>query len=338
MHELIKYINTGCLKRIDLILTCLGNRIPFHKNAEKISSRMRSHIDLKKNGNYGHHSHYILVEPMTFEVKHITELSKYLNKELKDDLYGAYIHGSIGADEKIHYSDVDALVILRDDVFKNPTRLAATAYKLNRALKYFYKIDPLQHHGWFVLTEGDLRDYPQTYFPHELFNHARSLLPDKGINIKICFDPEKQDYETPFLDLARGIRMQLEKGCCPRNMYQLKGLLSRFMLLPAVYCQARDIKGVFKKFSFDAARKDFSTSAWAIMDEVSVIRANWHYSLNPVRRYFMTRRSPLWIRLKRNIGPRIPPCLKKHLSTGFYQRMLNLIEQMEEKLHEIQAR
>lgn len=337
-RELAAYINSGCLSRTDRIISFFFRRMLFYKNARKISTRITSPINPENSSNNGSHSHHILVEPMNFPEKYITVLGKYLNKELKDDLYGAYIHGSIGADEKIHYSDVDALIIIEDDVFQNPTRLAATAYKLNRALKYFYKIDPLQHHGWFVLTEGDLSDYPQTYFPRELFKYARSLLPDKGMNIKLCFDPGKQDYKTPFLDLALGIRLQLEKGGCPGNMYQLKGLLSRFMLLPALYCQARDRKGIFKKFSFDAAREDFSASAWAIMDEVSGIRANWHYSLNPVRRYFMTRISPLWIRLKRNVAPRIPPGLKKKLTTGFYQRILDLIEQMEEKLHEIQAR
>jgi len=331
-RHLVRYINSGCLKRMDVLLSFFFPALPLFLNASKVSNMLNRLKDVRERDKENFQFQEIFIEPYQCQYPYIEAMRNFLVETLKDDLYGAYIHGSLAMDEKIAYSDVDALIIIKDEVFQNPRRLAETACKLNRALKYFYKIDLLQHHGWFVLTESDLRDYPQTYFPWEIFKYAQSLLPEKGLKIKLSFDPEKQDYKTPFLDLVLGIRFQLENHGYPRNMYQLKGLLSRFMLLPTLYCQARDRKGVFKKFSFDAARKDFSPSDWAIMDEVSDIRSNWHFSLGPIRRYFMTRRSSLWIRLKRKVGPRIPPGLKRKLTTGFYQRIFDLIEQMEEKL------
>lgn len=341
-QSLARYINSGCLRRRDVVISFFSSALLFFLNAKRVlemyNNRSKSiKKESKKNERKNVCLYEITLEPFPNSDPGINALRNFLLDTLNRDLCGAYIHGSMAVDEKINYSDVDALVIIKDEAFQKTSRLARVSYKLNKALTYFHKIDPLQHHGWFVLTESDLRDYPQTYFPWELFKHAKSLFPAKGLDIKLTFVPGIQDYKTPYMDLALGIRWQLENGRYPGNMYQLKGLLSRFMLLPVLYCQARDRKGIFKKFSFDAARKDFPASAWAIMDEVSAIRSAWHYSLDHLRRFLMTRRSPLWIRLKRRIGPRIPPGLKRKLSSGFYQRMLDLIEQMEEKLYEIQV-
>ncbi len=328
--QLVNYINAGCLMRNNKILHLLHASLPIKLSAPKITGEFTAAPDIAKENGFIDDT--IAVERYNGNNRYVLQMTDYLNKYLYDDLFGVYVHGSLGTYEEISYSDFDALVIIRNEVLENHKRLSYVAKKLYDARKIMHKMDPLQHHGWFVLTESDLIDYPQTYFPWEIFKYARSLLPDKGLNIKLSFDHGKQDYKTPFLELALGIRFQLENNGYPGNMYQLKGLLSRFMLLPALYCQARDRKGVFKKFSFDAARKDFLASDWAIMDEVSDIRSNWHFLLGPVRRYIMTRRSPLWLRFKRKVGPRIPPGLKSKLTAGFYQRIFDLIEQMEKKL------
>ena len=49
---------------------------------------------------------------------------------VKDDLFGAYVHGSLGNHEETGYSDFDALVIIKDNVFHSRHRLAALATKL----------------------------------------------------------------------------------------------------------------------------------------------------------------------------------------------------------------
>ncbi len=53
---------------------------------------------------------------------------------VKDDLFGAYVHGSLGTYEEIGYSDFDALVIIKDDVFHSRQRLAALAAELGPIL------------------------------------------------------------------------------------------------------------------------------------------------------------------------------------------------------------
>ena len=338
-QSLIRYINSGCLRRRDVLISFFFPTLPFFLNAKKISNLFDKVKKIEKENKEKDRKkvYNVSLESCQSSDTGIGALRDYLFHRLNRDLYGVYIHGSLGVDEKINYSDVDAFVIIKGEVFQNPRRLARTAYKLNKALRYFHKIDPLQHHGWFVIAEIELGNYPQTYFPAELFKYAKSLFPGKGLTFKLSVDPERQDYEIPFFNLAIGLRYQLENEDYPGNMYQLKGLLSRFMLLPALYCQAKNRKGIFKKSSFDEARKDFSPSDWSIMDEVSEIRLGWHYSITKVQRYLMSRRSPLLMRLKRKFGPKIPPDLKEKLSPGFYERILDLVDQMEEKLHEIQV-
>ena len=268
---------------------------------------------------------------------YVLQMTGYLDKYLYDDLFGVYVHGSLGTCEEIAYSDFDALVIIKNNVLENPGRLAYVAKKLYGARKFMHKMDPLQHHGWFVLTENDLEDYPQNYFPKELFKYAKSLFPVKGFNIKFSPDPLEQDSRAPFYGLAMSMRVELENEDYPRDMYQLKGLLSRFMLLPALYCLAKNGKGIFKKFSFAEAKKDFSDPVWRIMDEVSAIRREWRCSVNILQRYLISRTSPMLLRFKRKIGPKVPADIKKKLSLDFYEAILDLIEQMEEKLHEIKV-
>ena len=116
-------------------------------------------------------------------------------------------------------------------------------------------------------------------------------------------------------------------------MYQLKSLLSEFMLMPALYVQARDKKGVFKKFSFDLARKDFSKNDWEIMDEVSEIRLIWHYKMGWIKKKLFTSTNPLYRKLiTRYLSPKTPGDIKMKLPPAFYKNMKKLCSDMKKKI------
>ena len=57
------------------------------------------------------------------------------------------IHGSLGTDEDIAYSDFDALVIIRQIAFRDPRLLADICQKLTDLQRIMFLQDPLQHHG-----------------------------------------------------------------------------------------------------------------------------------------------------------------------------------------------
>ena len=110
------------------------------------------------------------------------------------------------------------------------------------------------------MTAFDLGYYCEAYFPVALFTHAKSLLEDRGRVLTLRRRAAGYELSAAFVRMADSIQNQLEKNRYPNNMYQLKSLLSRVMLLPALYVQARDGTGVWKADSFEMARKDFDST------------------------------------------------------------------------------
>ncbi len=222
---------------------------------------------------------------------------------VRHQLAGAYLHGSLATGEETQYSDFDALVVVRDDVMKAPARLTQLARSLCSARRIMLEADPLQHHGWFVLTESDLEYFDDSYMPVALLQFSKSLLPDQGLELRIQMRECSRDRHMTFGRVASGMETSLRSARLVSNLYYLKIALSQFMLLPALYVQARDQQGIFKKFSFEKARKDFSISQWHCMDHVSALRREWRYDLTRMRRFLLTHPGPL----RREIVARFAP-------------------------------
>lgn len=328
--SLSSYINGGYLSWQDLLFSLVSVQAVFNRNAPSIIQKYRTWIEsLSPRVTV---SSNLRIESYRGTNAHVRKMMQYLADHLQDDLAGAYVHGSLGVYDEIPYSDFDALVILKQEIFESAKRLANAAQKLHRALSIMYDYDPLQHHGWFVLVETELNSYPEPYFPLELFRYAKVLLPDQGLELNLCEPSFPTSNRKPFDDLSQGVIARLANRYYPKNMYQLKGLLSQFMLLPSYYVQARDRKGIFKKDSFAAAKSDFSAEEWSAMDEASLIRQNWAYNISALKRKLFTNPRRLARLLARACGPPIPNSLKNVLADNFYQRMRNLVIAMQARL------
>lgn len=253
-------------------------------------------------------------------------------QSLKDSLVGAYIHGSLGTYEEIGYSDFDALIIVKSGVVHSLERLVRIAMRLSAARVIMFDFDPLQHHGWFVLSELDLDHYPEHYFPTELFKYAKSLFLDQGLELTVKVQSSEETSLEAFSALSNSIVRRMEARDHPKNMFELKSLLSRFMLLPALYVKVRDKKSIYKKFSFEAARVDFSHADWSIMDQVSTFRENWLCTMSSWRRWLMARPKPIPRFLARKYAPAIPDSLRERLTDRFYAKMKHLAASMQGKL------
>jgi hypothetical protein len=329
-HKLVRYIYDGCLSRLDTLLSIISKSIPFKKNSseilkqfQKFNAILSNRIDISSS---------VAVDIYEGKNCHVLKMKSYLEQNLKNDLMGAYIHGSLGTYEEIPYSDFDGLVIIKDEVFESPRRLVKVTKKLSDARSIMFDFDPLQHHGWFVLTEADLKYYPEYYFPLELFVHAKSLFHDKGLKLAVRTQNSSERNRQVFDDLSNSIIKRITGKKYPKNMYQLKGLLSEFMLLPACYVQVRDGKGIYKKFSFDAARIDFHEEDWSIMDEVATLRKNWLSKMSPLRKWMMTRPETIFRLLTKKYAPKIPDTLGNLLTDNFYVRIQHFVKIMQRKL------
>ncbi|MCX6291612.1 MAG: nucleotidyltransferase domain-containing protein [Bacteroidetes bacterium] len=327
-YDLQKYINEGCLYPPDKFLFLFSPRFVFEKNAKIIQSYFQK--EKTERGNpMG--SLEISVDAYQGKNEHVSRMESFLQSNAGDFIAGVYIHGSIGTGDEIQYSDFDALVILKNEIFSDRFKLAQAACMLSKARRFMLEMDPLQHHGWFVMTEKDFNDYPETYFPSELFRHAKSVLPDRGaeLNFKIR---EKQDYLSPCLNLCAAIEKKLVRKNYPSDVYGLKNLLSEFMLLPALYFQAKYKRGIYKKDSFAESQKDFTNEEWQVMDVVSSLRENWVTEIPGWKRRWIASSRFYPFRLARWLSGSIPSPIHEKLTDGFYLSMLNFIRHTREKL------
>jgi len=327
-RNLYKYVNGEFLSWRDTLISVIAPSTPFLLQAEGICRRYEeAFYPLPDEVS----SNHVKIEVYQGKNSHVLRMMEFLS-DLKDDLLGAYLHGSLGTYEEGPFSDFDALVIIKDEVFKKPERLARLALKINSAQAIMFDFDPLQHHGWFVITEADLKSHPEDYFPIELFRHAKSLLPDQGLELRIRPQDSSESIRQSFDNLIHSAAKLIARSKSHKTLYQLKILLSQFMLLPTLYVEIRDRKGIYKKFSFDAARVDFDARTWSIMEDVSLIREKWFFEISPLWRGLMTRPTKITRSIVRTYSPTIPEEIKMKLTEEFYRRMSHLIALMQRKI------
>ncbi len=251
---------------------------------------------------------------------------------IRDHLVGAFIHGSIGSCEEVPYSDFDGLVILSNSLMADSTRLEEVARHLRRTQSIMIDYDPLQHHGWFVLTELDLAQYCEAYFPLALFEHAK-VIPCTA-PLRLEFSPRDSTAEcVAFIrELSASLTRQAAAGSRPDTMYELKSFLSRVMLLPAAFLQARDGSGVWKRDSFDLAEKYFDANCWFCIDQATVIRDRWPSVKYPN----ILWRNGGWSYVSKAIRKRasggIKAPLKGLLREEFYESVQRLVQEMFKQL------
>lgn len=321
LNTISRYFNTAALSPSDKILSAVSPAIPIFRNASKIKNAFDK-SELPQNEN---NEAIFKIQKYAGKDNTALQIISYIQKYLSEDLELAIVHGSIATDEKINYSDFDGLVVIKNEVFKSNTRIRYVAEHLSKSYSLMIMGDPLQHHGWFVLTEKDLLNWPCSYFPPVIFDYSRSLLGhDATIRIKTYDNCDDCVLSLNRMSLA--IKKTLSTGKFPDNAYQLKSLLSEFMLLPTLFIQAVTEKGIYKKNSFEAARTYFKHSEWQVMDDVSDIRSQWNinegikFSGNPV---LITP----WIKKKQvrnSLG--IPAELKHKLSDKLLLEMLHLTD------------
>lgn len=322
-----QYFNSGCLNRSDFLLSVISHRLVFWKNARKIISLFNA---LSEEKNDKTKTEKVSTEVYKSSNPYVLKMRDFLEKKIKQHLAGAYIHGSIGTAEEICYSDFDGLLILKDTVFRSVNYLAELAWHINSSRKIMKQSDPLQHHGWFIITEKEINNnYPQAFFPLELFEFTKSIFSDKGLNLELKINYEETDFEKSFFQLAKSITLKLENKKYPQNIYALKNLFSEIMLLPSLYLQAKNKRGIFKKFSFEEAKKDFSNDEWATIDIASRIRNDWETHLTSIQQYFLQSTHPFFFKL----ALRLLPQKKENIpNEKFYDNLLNLIATMKLQL------
>jgi nucleotidyltransferase-like protein len=179
-------------------------------------------------------------------------------------LFGSQVRGGLTG-----FSDVDALLVIEDDIAEDPRSLKALRPDVLAAQRAVIAYQPMQHHAFEVATPKLLAQAAESLgMPAIAFDEARSLL---GAGASASFAPDPPER-------ARGRLAQLLAGVSseeawPQHPWRLHGLVAMWELAPALYVQALG-EPVAKALSFERARGDFG-DAWWPYDVLEQVREQW---------------------------------------------------------------
>lgn len=259
----------------------------------------------------------------------VKELSDLVIKGYEDLFIAVIVHGSIGTNDVVAYSDFDGLLIVKDR-YKDSKMLRSF---LNKSMLIIRNFDPMQHHGWFIIYENDLSSYPINYLPVESLNKSKLVYPHNDLfelNIII-----KESFYTKRLieSILDGLERKLRENWSPRNKYQLKAYLSQIMLLPCLYGTIRDQAGLFKGDSFELVRKDFTEVEWSPIAYATILRNEWNSEMTTLEELFLRSRIPIVRELSKKYGgPYLSNYEHKILKNYIVSNMESLIKAIKMRL------
>jgi hypothetical protein len=258
---------------------------------------------------------------------HVKALQDFLRRNNNSDIICTLLHGSVASDEVLPYSDFDAIVVIKDEVMRDPEKMAVMSRLLYKARRFFHLFDPFQHHGWMIFTESELKTSGALAVPMSLLRSSLVITGSDQLEVRTDSQPQKGNLNS----ICDQIKDMIIKNRFPVNRYSLKSILSEFMLTPALYLQGRYAIDISKKDSFERARIDFTAEEYSIMDEVSTIRAHWSRDISRWRWTLMTNLRMLPGAKVAKISGRIPMNIRQMINKDFLHRMTVLLDSMKDK-------
>jgi hypothetical protein len=205
----------------------------------------------------------------------ILKIRDYFLDNLISFMKGFYLHGSLSSLDYVRgWSDVDTVLILNEKIATNALLLLELRKKVCRARPFLYMVDPLQHHGYPIVLEQEMRLFSQHFFPLVLFNHSTTIWQQNCDDLIFYVRDSTFELRRMFLTFVISLIETCKGNKKLVNAYQWKQYFSMLMLLPTLYL---NVKGeyCYKKHSFEIARNDFRRSDWDVIRILSDIRKNW---------------------------------------------------------------
>jgi hypothetical protein len=186
------------------------------------------------------------------------------------------VFGSLARASTTGFSDVDAILVLDDQVVRDPGALKRLRRSVLRAERSILAYQPMQHHGLEVVTAGQLAQVDAaTGLPAPAFACTKSLF---GRRL------EAGVAATADLPRARRLLGQMARTLAgyrawPRHPWNVHRLISMFELLPALFLQARG-EAIRKHLSFAAAARHFGADWWPY-ERLAQVRDRWPRTRRP---------------------------------------------------------
>jgi hypothetical protein len=163
------------------------------------------------------------------------------------------------------WSDIDCVLAIRESTLKNHQSLRDLVAIVRSFKNQFKTIDPLSHHAFFITTECELNAQSFSNLPVGLFANSTAI---HG-RTKICLKKKisHKEYHAYLRNDIQFLRSCLDEGKMSHHsrsgvplflpfqynqnqMYQLKYLVGRILLLPCAYASSKGFE-LGKRQSFE---------------------------------------------------------------------------------------
>lgn len=185
-----------------------------------------------------------------------------------------YVHGSYADGTTSSFSDIDDLVVIDDSMLARREYMRLVR-RLNRIDMDFCRIDPLQHHGHWIISRSELECYDNSFLPLWLLRDAINVVGEPKLSAKIdkCATVEglRRNIKATCENIER-LGSKLIDGNI--TAYEMKCLVGSFALMPAFLFQMSGADRN-KPESIKFASKFYSPISMECIAWSTNCRSNW---------------------------------------------------------------
>ena len=204
---------------------------------------------------------------------------KSYDKRLRDHKAKLIIQGSYADSEITNYSDVDLII------FYHPYSESVLEIKSEIEI-FLLEIDPLQHHGVFMIDFNTIGYYWQMDLPVNVLKKAKCFSNENySLSIKGILDENVSSFYA-VKNIINIIKSFREKDYRLIGLWEWKFFVSQLLLLPSLLSGSKG-NYIYKRDSFDVVKQMYSCNAWYCIEKASNIRDLWpgHDLLKPYENY-----------------------------------------------------
>ena len=221
-----------------------------------------------------------------------------------------YIHGSWADNTRTAFSDLDDLVFVEEADIPSQARANQIEHWLNQVDQRILELDPLQHHGHWILPRRSLEAYNNSVIPFNVLANSLCLQGREQLIAQVDTETSLAGIKANIhatKDHARQLFAEYQREKI--GIYKMKQLVGCILILPAYIRQSRG-EAVSKRQAIEEASKHFPSDALRVILAASEIRLQWHRIFTPQVRAFYkilsasVKNPHLFRELNRRISPR----------------------------------
>lgn len=180
-----------------------------------------------------------------------------------------FIHGSWSDNSKTEFSDLDDFIIVEDEYYNH------IKPQLEEVALNFQKLDPLQHHGHWLIKTSQLLQYDNSYMPLFIMEDAICLMGNNEIRASVNNVNTIKNTINRIKGTCKNIEIFYDKYKQEElNLYDLKRFVGSVVLLPPLIYQLKG-KPLNKRTAIENSSALYSKDTLKFIQWSSELRENW---------------------------------------------------------------